>query len=450
MRTPRTTIALLGLGLLLAAGCGESSARSGSDAPRVRNLVVFVLDAARADHFGVYGHGRATTPRVDRFAADATVFRRVRAEASYTFLSTSALFTGASPAETGLGARSGGIVPDSMELLAERARAAGYRTYGYSENPYVTADFGLSQGFDVFDEAYSIEDHVALEPMSPDVDPAARLETLIRRAATGGDGPFFAYAHVLRPHNPYLPPAPFLGRFGSAERDRQFGENEKLTQLNAHGAPFAHATLERMRTLYDENLAYGDALFGEVLDALDAHAVAEDTVVVLVSDHGEAFGEHGAILHGTRLDDATLHVPLVIRVPGVAAGEVSSPVQLADLGAALGRFVEGEPARALPRLAEARDPSRPLLSWTFPRVGRIAAWTPERRVVLDARTGRVVVHEDPSGRALEPDERGRALRRVLDVALAGWAGTARDVSAAPPEIAPARRAQLRALGYAEP
>ena len=453
MRSPRSTFVILGLSLALATGCGDSNVRRDAAHVPVRNVLVFVLDAARADHFGVYGYDRPTTPRVDRFAAEAVTFRHVRAEASYTFLSTSALFSGASPAETGLGARSGGVVPESIELLAERARAAGYRTYGYSENPYVTADFGLTQGFDVFDEAYAIEDHLALEPISEDVDPAERLEAMLHRAVTEGaesGAPFFAYAHLLRPHNPYVPPAPYAGRFGSHERDRVFGENETLTELNAHGGPFARATLERMRTLYDENLAYGDALFGGALDALDALGVADETLVVLVSDHGEAFGEHGAILHGTRLDDATLRVPLVIRVPGAPAGEVATPVQLADLGAALHRFVAGGPADAVTRLAEARDPKRPLLSWTFPRLARIAAWTPDRRVVLDARTGRVLSHETTDGEAAEPDARGRALRRELDVAVAAWAGTGANVSAPPPDVSQERRAQLEALGYAEP
>ncbi len=450
MRCPRYASVILSLCLLVATGCRDSNIQRNTVETSARNLLVFVLDAARADHFGAYGYARETTPRIDRFAGESTLFRQVRAEASYTFLSTSALFAGASPAETGLGARSGGIVPDSILLLAERARAAGYRTYGYSENPYVTADFGLSQGFDVFDEAYALEDHLALEPISEDVDPVARLDALVRRAVNEGGGPFFAYAHLLRPHNPYLPPAPFAGRFGSRERDRTFGGNEKLTQLNTSGGPFARATLDRLRTLYDENLAYGDALFGGVLDALEAHHVTDETVVVLVSDHGEAFGEHGAILHGTRLDDATLHVPLVVRVPGTASGQVDAPIQLADLGAALGRFVEGGPAEALPRLAETRDPTRPLLSWTFPRIGHVAAWTPDRRVVLDVRSGRVVKHESADGAEATADDRGRALRRALDVAVAGWVGSGPDVSAAPPDITPARRAQLRALGYAEP
>ncbi len=411
------------------------------------NLVVIVLDAARADHFGSYGYARNTTPNADAFAADATRYAHVRAEAPYTFLSTSTLFMGASPDITGLGARTGGRVPESMELLSEQARDAGFRTFGYSENPYVTRYFGLAQGFDVFEEAYPTEALEAGRELSPDIDSAGRLAAMIDRASQG-EAPFLFYAHLLRPHNPYLPPPPHAGLFGSGASDRGLGSTSSLVTLNRRGPPYTADVIERIVALYDENLSFGDALFGGVLDALAAVGIADRTVVVLTADHGEGFAETGALLHSTRLDDAMLRVPLVVRVPGESPGVESIPIQLEDLGRGLRRFVAGDSPATLTRLGAGRDSGRPLVSWTNARTGWIAAWTPERRVVIDARTQKFIRVEDAMGAEYPPDDEARALRRLLVSRVADWVGTT-PASAEPPLDA-TRLKQLEALGYIVP
>ncbi len=443
------------LGLLLLAVCGDVDAgREGSPALRP-DLVVVVLDAARAAHFGSYGYDRETTPRADAFAAGATRYRHVRSEASYTFLATGALFAGASPAETGLGARSGGRVPASLELLAERARASGYRTFGYSENPYVTPYFGLAQGFDRFDEAYPTEAlRAGLEPAA-EIDSSARLGAMLEEAIRDDTSPYFLYAHLLRPHNPYQPPTPWRGHFGATPADHGLGATGSLIELGRRGPPFDPVLLERLVMLYDENLAYGDALFGELLDRLEAAGRGDRTVVVLTADHGEGFGEEGALLHSTRLDDAMLRVPLLIRVPGVESGVAAAPIQLADLGRGLRRFLAGSDPAELTRLDALRDSDRPLVSWTNAATGWMAAWRDGHRLVLDARSGRVLRYDRPgavgapAGPAPALDAAGRALSRILEAKRAAWTGGGAEVGD-PGPLDPLRRRQLEALGYVEP
>ncbi len=465
------------LAFVLLSACHDPSEGPETKGPGRPDLVVVVLDAARADHFGPYGYESATPPRADAFAERATRYQHVRSEAAYTFLSTSALFTGASPAETGLGARSGGRVPESMELLAERARAAGYRTFGYSENPYVTPYFGLAQGFEYFDEAYPTEDLRAGREPATKIDSSARIAALLEAATAEDDRPFFFYAHLLRPHNPYQPPTVWPQRFGARPEDQRLGSTEALLALSRRGPPFEPALIARLITLYDANLSYGDALFGELLDRLEAAGRLDDAVVVLTADHGEGFGEEGALLHSTRLDDARLRVPLLIRGRGVEAGVVEAPIQLADLGQGLRRVMEGEAPGLLARLDTLRDPARPPVSWTNAATGQLAAWRDGRRVVLDARSGEVVVYDEASrdggsapdvldarsGEVVRYDEAsrdggsasgeldaaGRALAVVLEEQLARWTGRSEAVEEDGP-LDPVRRRQLEALGYIDP
>ncbi|TDJ16125.1 MAG: hypothetical protein E2O66_00235 [Deltaproteobacteria bacterium] len=133
----------------LAVGCGP-------DEPPPRsnrlNLLVFLLDAARADHFGCYGYERDTTPNIDALAREGVVYETVVAEAASTFASTAAFMTGSSPAESGLLQTT--EIPLALKTLGQRATAAGYRTYGYSENPFITSKFGFDRGFEEFVEVF--------------------------------------------------------------------------------------------------------------------------------------------------------------------------------------------------------------------------------------------------------------------------------------------------------
>lgn len=424
---------------------------AGGDVSRP-NVVVVVLDAARADHFGAYGYGRDTTPAIDAFAKEATRYELVVSEAPYTFLATSSLFSGASPAVTGLGARTGGRVPEGMELIAETAQASGYQTFAYSENPYVTEYFGLAQGFDVFDETYPLTDLRRGKELSPDVDSAARMAAIVDRAVASPDSPFFFYAHLLRPHNPYAPPAPFAGRFGSNPAHRHEGETAHLLEFNRTGAPFDREKLDRLISLYDENLAFADSLFAGLLARLKAAGVLDETIIVLTSDHGEAFGEQGHLLDSTQLFDPMLRVPLIARVPGRPASVDDTPVQLEDLGSGLRDGFLSRNFSGLTDLGERRGMGEPLYSWTNAETHHIAARTETRRLVIDMVSAEVVAYHAITGaveEAIPFDEEGVSLRAGLLERLAEWTGPV-PVASASDELDPEKRRQLESLGYSQP
>ena len=211
--SPRTSVARILVVALLLAYCTGCEGEMDSGKSRRPNVLVFVLDAARADHFGVYGYERDTTPNIDAFAASAIRFDQAIAEASFTFASISALFTGLPPHRTGLlRARRLG---EEFELLAEVAQREGYRTRAYSENPYVTPHFGFDRGFETFDSALEYSRFRRERLQFEHADPQSGIDAMVAFMSEGGDAPFFAYVHLLRPHNPYTPTPEFEGRFGS-------------------------------------------------------------------------------------------------------------------------------------------------------------------------------------------------------------------------------------------
>lgn len=419
------------------------------------NVVLVVLDAARADHFGSYGYARDTTPVADAFAARSTRYETVISEAPFTFLATSSLFSAGSPAVTGLVGHAGGIVPESLHLIAETARDHGFSTLAYSENPYVTEDFGLHQGFEVFEEVFPVIVDRRRRGDGQEIDSVQRLTRLLERADSREDKPFFLYAHLLRPHNPYAPPAPFAGRFGSEPRHQRDGHTRALVALDRAGGPFDSEQIERIKSLYDENLAYADSIFGALLGSLESRGLNERTIVILTADHGEAFGEHGRLLHNSQLFDSMLRVPLIVFVPGQTSGVEQTPIQLADLGRGLQAYFEGERESdtGLMRLGEARDPEEPLYSWTNANPHLVAARTESRKLVLDAQTLGVVAYHDlvvdpGEEQPIRMDAEGMRLRPGIVTKISEWVGIPLPVSHEP-MLDAARRRQLEALGYLE-
>ncbi|MEZ4279056.1 MAG: sulfatase [Myxococcota bacterium] len=421
------------LAALLAVALGFQATGCGGAEPTSvpRSVVLFVLDAARADHFGHAGHVRATTPNADAFAREAVRYSTVVSEAPFTFLAMASLMSARSPAESGLSGRSGGRIGESLPLLAEHAREGGFATYAYSENPFITGHFGFDRGFDHFEEAFPVAAHGRGHELAADHDTGARIEALLDRAAAKGAEPFFLYLHILRPHNPYAPPAPFAGRFGADPERRSAGSTAHLLQLDVRGPPFDADALADLALRYDENLAYADALFGDFLASLERRGLASRTIVVLTSDHGEAFGEHGRLLHSTQLFEPMLRVPLLIRIPGVAPRIDDRPVQHADLGRGLRAYFaaahDRDAAAPLARLAPERPPDAPLFSWTNAKTHHVAARTPDRKLVLDARTLEVVAHldlaADPDEQSAVPlDAHGHRLREGVVEKIAAWTG----------------------------
>lgn len=325
---------------------------SGS-APARTNLVLVVIDTARADHFSCYGYGKETTPHVDALAARGVRFTEARSLAPWTLPAHMSMFSGLPPRDHGatwaafsepesaplreLVARA--IVPAEPErLLAARLRAAGYATFGFSPNPWVAKSKGLGEGFDQFHELWRAEERAALAHGAPTDALASSLSGVtlagVRRALAERDEarPFFLFVNLLDPHFPYEPPEPFRARLGGTSATVtaiQAGGRRAELAMIAGAAPF---TREELVPLYDGELATADHFVGELVEALERAGVLDDTLVIVTSDHGELLGEGGQWSHQLSVGEELLRVPLVLKLPHDArAGTVVDDALVSNL-----------------------------------------------------------------------------------------------------------------------
>ena len=274
-----------------------------------RNLVLISLDTLRAASLSSYGYARATTPRMDaELAARGTRVTRVLAPRPFTPPSHMTMLTGLDPCAHGVEGRHDVLGADHV-TLAERLRAEGYDTAAFTEDAYVVSGAGFARGFDVYHELRSDESS----------SPGFGAETFGRAARwleTTDARPFFLFIHTYQVHAPYDPPEGYADLF-----------DEPLP-----GDPVP-APNRAARDAYDSEIRYTDGLVGEFLAALAARGLADDTLVVVTSDHGEQFGEHFWTGHGFSTHDEAIRVPLLLRAPGlVPAGRVvEAQVGLVDL-----------------------------------------------------------------------------------------------------------------------
>jgi arylsulfatase A-like enzyme len=300
------------------------------------NLVVVSIDTLRADHLGIYGYSRPTSPRIDAWARGGTVFDRAFAPSSWTLPSHASMFTGLSPFRHGA-THWDARIPDEAPMLAERLRRRGYATGGAVNAPFVGERFGFRRGFDAW-----VERRKRRETSD---DEYQRLVLELVRAERRR--PFFLFLHYMNVHEPYDPPAGY-DRFASPGAAASSIDGSKLRELQLlveeRRAAVTDADRDRLVDLYDGEILAMDEKFGALLDAIQR--VSPDTIVVLTSDHGEEFLEHGGLTHGRTLYEEVLRVPLIVVGPGVRAGARSDAlVSLIDVAPTLLDLAGAEPLR---------------------------------------------------------------------------------------------------------
>ncbi|MFB3882325.1 MAG: sulfatase [Armatimonadota bacterium] len=293
------------------------------------NLVICVIDAARADHVGCYGYPRDTTPSIDSLARQSFVFRRHFAQYASTKPSTASLFT-SQHADTHL-AYGNNPIAEGTFTLADGLGDAGFRTVMFSSNPNAAPGTGLGLDFqEVFDQR-------DVEPLVEKWDkltlPQPLLSLFKSWLGRHRQERFFAYVHLDPPHQPYLQPAA-MTRLFAGERPPSFvkgrfefpvGDRQTLAEV-------AHPPLSEWVNLYDANLRFADWAVGELARLLSEADVLDDTVLIITSDHGEAFGEHGYIWHERGVYDELVHVPLIVRLPaGAGRGDIAGLTQTMDI-----------------------------------------------------------------------------------------------------------------------
>jgi len=293
-------------------------------ARRAPSLILISLDTLRADHLGAWGYARQTSPNLDAFMREGLVFERAFAPSSWTTPSHATLLTGEHPSVHGAGGPLGHRLQGRFTTLAELLRRRGYLTAAVTEGGAVAGPLGFHQGFDSY----------ANGPREFPHPPGTVLWTFARAAdwlEFHGDQPFLLFVHTYEIHWPYLSPAPYSDLFrekGTVPLDPDDARNTEFLRQ-----PLTDAQKAGVVAAYDAGIAYTDAVVGRFLARLGETGVLDRAIVVIFSDHGEAFWEHGAAMHGLSLYDEELHVPLFIRLPGAdpPSGRIGRQVALADV-----------------------------------------------------------------------------------------------------------------------
>ncbi len=487
-----------GLAAFLVAGGGAALSQQPQHNPMLLgpapaagpNLLFVVLDTVRADHLSLYGYERDTTPFLEELAQEAVVFTRAYSSGDMTLISHASLFTGKRADIHGAHFGPAGQPPPPLgedhETLAEILAAKGYHTAAVAANhAFLNADFGLGQGFEIFDyrnpnaplaaaPRYSLRHAVrnALKGFFPqrDSDRLARLAGPITQDATAHlerlarqDRPFFLFVNYMDAHWPYVPPAPYDTRYPGKTRDldtlRYWALHEQV--LRGNGPPSA---VERAHLIsqYDGAIAYLDHKLEELMGELRRLDLYDDTLVIITSDHGEEFGEEGLFSHGVGVYQGLIQVPLLIKLPGpprAAAAEqaVNScdvfATALEILGVSAPSGIQGEP-----QLGEEIDPRRSVISHSYPsfrapiyneRFYRIqtAVMSGPFKLIHSTRT-------DPELYDLETDpgedrnlyDPAHPVAQILADALPA-AEIDADLDADPRDLPPETLERLKSLGY---
>lgn len=357
-----------------AAVAAETRARQDhvvvQPAARTPNVLWILVDTLRADHLGCYGYPRPTSPQLDAFAASAVVYERAIAQAPWTAPSVASFLSSTYPTDHGCTARN--PMFESVATAPEMLRSLGYRTHMIAENPVVSGSYNLTQGCDRYwqiegggwEERTAVRHRLRLfrrsslctivqeflpeEVLLGAVDPlwltgvhldawvapdgVTDLVTEIFRAHP--DGGAFVYLHWSGPHDPYAADPEWEAKF----REPDYAGQRWMSEIRAPYPPTdldrtAPAEYRDVVNRYDAKIAQYDDEMGRLFASLRAENLLDPALILIHSDHGEEFLEHGGWQHGHSLYSEMVHVPLIVRLPGGAGAgaRIAEPVELVDL-----------------------------------------------------------------------------------------------------------------------
>ncbi|MBU0756411.1 MAG: sulfatase-like hydrolase/transferase [Planctomycetes bacterium] len=253
-----------------------------------KNVILVTLDTVRADHLGCYGYDKGTTPGMDRLAATGVVFENAFTPVPITLPSHTTILTGSHPLQHGIHNNGTFVLEDAAQTLAEDLKARGFRTGAVMGGIVLGSEFGLDQGFDFY------EDRISRDPKENNLyteRPADEVTRLgIEWIEKVREGSFFLWLHYFDPHADYKPPSPFKENFPESP--------------------------------YDGEIAFVDHCFNQVIEKITTLGKLNETLIIIVGDHGEGLGDHGELLHAVFLYDSTVRVPLIFHYPGLGCNSM--------------------------------------------------------------------------------------------------------------------------------
>jgi len=340
--TPRKLVVFLSLLVALVTVVFFHSRRLTPPRPDLAegSVVLIVVDTLRADHLGVYGYSRATSPHLDVWSKTGRVYDNAFSSSSWTLPSFVSMLSGQTPVEHGAGARTGEQqftqVRPEVPLLTERMKSQGYATGAFVANPFLHPVFGLQRGFDTY-----------LFMASPAGWRSERADKVVDRAIEWvdqhGDRPFFLLVHIMDPHLPYDAPPPYRHRFSRDIPSRFSLPADPFLEYRLEGKRFAPNDIAFLAAAYDEEIAFVDEQLERLRVALLSHGVIEKGLVIFTADHGEEFFEHDGYEHGHAMWQEVIHVPLIVWGRGVHPGREEAPVSLIDLPSTVTEATGGVP-----------------------------------------------------------------------------------------------------------
>jgi arylsulfatase len=433
--------------VVLLLGCGGPEDLEDVPVPRAtRGYIVISIDTLRADHLGSYGYGKPTSPFLDSLAKRGTLFEEAYAQFPSTLVSHMSMLTGLHPREHGVFPPNAVLSP-KVELLPEVFQRHGFRTAGFTEGGFMSGRFGFRRGFDEF----HARDRNRNRPLEGTFRRGVQFLEGLKK-----DDRFLLFLHTYAVHAPYDAPDRYRKPFWSGPPPPEAipATGPALTRQNALGEPLPQLTVDWLAALYDAGIRQTDEVIQRFFADLERLGLADDVTVVITSDHGEEFQDHGRFNH-TQLYREVLRVPLLVIHPDKReAIRHAGIVQLVDLAPTLYELARLQPkgkptGTSLARLLGHPSPPRPGKAFAENLGDERALYKGEREelesLLLFVRRAELYdVTEDPAQKRDLSEDRPR-LRTLLNELNAFKPRPVAPSSAAP--LDPELEKQLRALGY---
>ena len=300
------------------------------DRKKIKDIFIFLLDGCQAEHLKLYGYGRNTAPRISEFAGDSLVFKKAFCNASYTPGAVGSIFTGLYPEHHRiLGLLD--VLDKNILTLPRFLKKAGYATAVFTANAHISNRSGLVRGVGRYQQF--LEDF-RFGQSQKIVDAFADW---VKAVPT----PAFSYLHFMEPHFPIVPPPPFLNQYKKIVRQKK---DLVIRRLTRNGGPYTPEEVQDVIDDYDSCINYVDSLFGNAIDELKKIKRYDDSLIILLADHGEGCYEHGAWGHGNDVYPEITRIPLIIKFPAACGlkGEIGSLVQTGAIFPTIYKLLTGQ------------------------------------------------------------------------------------------------------------